>query len=84
MAVTRELLHSIPTQRSPQGSEPTQLEGMFIQLALRDSKAVAASEKEMKIQSFNHHIVLCVLVDDSVMINLTVDTICQDPSKWKR
>ena len=54
MAITRELLHSIPTQRSPQGSEPTQLEGTFIQLALRDSKAVAASEKEMKIQSFNH------------------------------
>ena len=27
---------------------------------------------------------LCVLVDDSVMINLTVDTVCQDLSKWKR
>lgn len=49
MEVTRELMHSIPTQRPPQGSEPTQLEGTFIQLALRDSKAVAASEKEMKI-----------------------------------
>ena len=49
MAVTRELLHSIPTQWPPQGSEPIQLEGKFIQLSLRDCKAIAASEKEMKI-----------------------------------
>ena len=49
MEVTRELMHSIPTQRPPQGSEPTQLEGTFVQLALRDRKAENASEKEMKI-----------------------------------
>lgn len=44
MEVTREFVHSIPSQLSPQGSEPTQLGGVFFQMSFRDLRATAASE----------------------------------------
>jgi hypothetical protein len=44
MEVTRELVHSIPTQPPPQGSKPTQLDGVFVQLLPRAFRATAASK----------------------------------------
>ena len=39
----REFVHSMPSQ-PPQGSEPTQLGGVFSHAAIRVSRAVSASE----------------------------------------
>jgi predicted aspartyl protease len=47
MAVTRELVHSIPTQ-PPQGSKPVQSDGVFVQLLCRAFKATAASKIKVK------------------------------------
>jgi len=53
MAVTRPLEHSIPSQPS-QGSEPTQLGGVFSQSFFRAERAVTASETKKDIfQSLN-------------------------------
>lgn len=44
MEVTRELVHEIPSQLLPQGSDPTQLGGVFVQSAMSDFRAVTASK----------------------------------------
>lgn len=42
MDVTREFLHLIPSQASPQGSEPTQLGGVSFQVSIRDFSVATA------------------------------------------
>ena len=43
IAVTRELLHQIPTQPLPQGSGPSQLGGVLSQTSLRDFKTATTT-----------------------------------------
>lgn len=42
--VTRELVHEIPSQLPPQGSDPTQLGGVFVQPDMSDFRARTASK----------------------------------------
>lgn len=42
MDVTLELVHWIPSQPSPQGSDPFQFGGLFSQNSVRDVKAITA------------------------------------------
>lgn len=44
MEVTREFVHRIPSHPWPQGSEPTQLGGVFCHISLRESRATSAYE----------------------------------------
>lgn len=48
--VTRELSHRMPSQISPQGSEPSQVGGVFCQISLRDFNPITAQSQNMSLK----------------------------------